>query len=57
MRTRYNFGTWHCDHHYPSEVKTVQDGESARCLRCSTSGPVRASEEGALQALRDKANH
>ena len=58
MRTQDNSAIWQCDHSsYPTEVKTVQDGKSTRCLRCGTSGPVRADEEEALRALRERTNH
>ena len=42
-----------CGHAAPVVVSGVRNGYAARCLLCYTSGPVRATSEEALRALRD----
>ena len=44
-----------CGHAAPVVVSGVRDGYVARCLLCYTLGPVRATSDLALQALRDLA--
>jgi hypothetical protein len=54
---RENPTIWGCDHHYPIEVVRVRSGKRARCLGCGACGPVRASGEEAMFALRDEARY
>jgi hypothetical protein len=55
---RENPTIWGCDHHYPIEVVRVRSGKKrARCLGCGACGPVRASGEEAMLALRDEARY
>ena len=40
-----------CGHVAPMAIYRTEDGYAARCLRCGTAGPVRATSTEARRAL------
>ncbi len=40
-----------CGHVAPMVIDRAEDGYAARCLRCGTAGPVRATSTEARRAL------